>query len=196
MKLVPLKAFPFMHEAQAKLYKVSAGANVTPAQIELRYKIEALTNEAFAAIVIPPMPKRPSRKNELWKTTCFECFIPGKGISTYLEFNGSPCGDWNWYSFQNYRAGVKPVSLASRLEPKAVSMSKSERELEVTWILPMSGVIQGFASHGESIQQFDPLGLTVVLHTSAVTLYWALNHEGVKPDFHTRGSFTYDPVRN
>jgi hypothetical protein len=196
MNLVPLLAFPFLHDALAKLYKVSAGAKVSTSQIELRYKIEAKTPEAFQEIILPVIAKKPARKDELWNSTCFECFLPGKNMKTYLEFNGSPSGDWNWFSFQDYRAGMKAVPLSARIEPKAVSMSKSERELEVTWILPMSGVLQGFASHGESVQSFDPMGLTVVLHTKAATLYFALAHDGVKPDFHTRASFRYDSVRN
>ena len=196
MKLVPLLPFPFMHEAQSKLYRVFAGARVTTSQVSLHYKIEALHADAFNAIILPGISKKPIRKDELWKTTCFECFVPGRGISSYLEFNGSPSGDWNWYSFQGYRAAMKPVPLSSRLEPKAVSLSKSDRELEVTWVLPMSGILQGFASHGESVQAFDPMGLSVVLHTSAATLYYALAHDGVKPDFHTRASFRYDPFRN
>ncbi len=185
-----------MHETQARLYKVAAGAFVSTSQIELRYRIEATTPEAFSAIVLPPVAPKPKRKDELWKTTCFEVFIPGADTEAYLEFNGSPSGDWNWYGFQSYRTGMKPIATSARVEPKAVSMSKSEKDLEVTWILPMSGVMQGFGMHGESLQNFDPFGLTVVLHTKDATLYWALNHDGVKPDFHTRASFIYDPIRN
>ena len=196
MKLTPLKPFPFLHETQTRLYKISAAAEVSTAQIELRYRIEATTPEAFSAIVFPPVVPKPKRKDELWKTTCFECFIPGSGTDAYLEFNGSPSGDWNWYGFQSYRNGMKPITTSARVEPKAVSMSKSDRDMEVTWILPMSGVMQGFGVQGESVQGFDPFGLTVVLHTKDATLYWALSHDGVKPDFHTRASFIYDPIRN
>jgi hypothetical protein len=196
MKLTSLRAFPFLHETQTRLYKVSAGAAISTSQIELRYRIEGTTPEAFSAIVIPEVSPKPKRTDELWKTTCFECFIPGHETDAYLEFNGSPSGDWNWYGFQSYRSGMKPITASARLEPKAVSMSKSDRDLEVTWILPMSGVLQGFNVHGESVQSVDPFGLTVVLHTQLATLYWALNHDGVKPDFHQRASFIYDPVRN
>jgi len=196
MKLAPLFAFPFLHEAYVKQYRVSAGAHVATSQIEIRFRIEAQTIAAFEAILLPAVHPKPSRKDELWKSTCFECFLPGKNVPTYLEFNASPSGDWNWYSFQDYRSGMKPVPLTSRLEPKAVSMSKSEKDLEVTWVLPMSGVVQGFASHGESVQAFDPFGLSVVLQTKEVTTYWALAHDGIKPDFHTRTSFRYDPFRN
>jgi hypothetical protein len=188
LKIAPLLAFPFLQDAEAKLYRVSAGASLSSSQIELYFKIEAETELAFSAIALPAQNETPLRKDELWKTTCFECFLPGKGISNYLEFNGSPSGDWNWYSFQDYRQGMKPVPVANAREPKMISMKKSARTLDVTWVLPITGDLP--------VQDFDPMGLTVVLHTTAATLYFAFIHAGEKPDFHTRASFKYDPVRN
>ena len=197
MKIVSLKAFPSTNLAdEAKNFQVSAGAQISTSNIELRYQVSGLTAEAFAQVILPKGSAKPERKEKLWEGTCFECFIPSLGISDYLEFNGAPCGDWNWYSFKNYRIGMEVISLTQAEEPKMISMKLTSLSLELTWSLPLSGVARGFSSRSEILPKLEPLGLSVILKTKPQTLYWALFHDGAKPDFHSRASFNYDPFRN
>ena len=196
MKLVGLKPFPFLHASHSKSFQVFAGAEVSSSQIQLHYRIKAISKEAFASIILPDISEKPARLDDLWKSTCFECFIPVKDGTAYLEFNGSPSGDWNWYAFRDYRAGMNSVPVVAGLIPKQVSLSRSETELEVKWILPFAGVKQGLLSGGAVPTDLGAFGLTVVLNTQVATTYWATKHDGVKPDFHLRASFTYDSFRH
>ena len=61
----------------------------------------------LSAIVIPDIADTPTRKNNLWKSTCFEFFLAVRDMLPYWEFNLSASGDWNVYHFQDYRAGMK-----------------------------------------------------------------------------------------
>ena len=196
MKLIRLEAFPFLHAAEAKAYHVWAGVELTASQVQLHYRIAASTPEKFAQILFPEPSSKPARKDELWKETCFECFMPAKQGNAYLEFNGSPSGDWNWYALSDYRSGMHAVPVVSGLAPKQVSISRGEKEMDVKWILPFAGVKQGLLSGGAGSTELGNFGLTVVLSTRAATTYWAIQHLGVKPDFHLRASFTHDPFRN
>jgi hypothetical protein len=196
MKLVSLTPYPFLHEQHANGFKIMAGAAVSASQIQLRFRIEAKTPALFSQINLPTIKSKPERKEELWKGTCFECFIPAEEGDAYLEFNGAPSGDWNWYSFKNYREGMMPTPVNPGLLPKQVSMSTSTKELDVNWVLPFSGLKQGFLAAGASHVSLGNLGLCVVLSTKIATTYWAIQHSGVKPDFHLRESFIYDSFRN
>ncbi len=196
MKLVPLKSFPFLHSAHAKAFQISAGAELSSSQIQLHYRIKAQTKEIFQSIILPDSVAKPSRVDELWKSTCFECFTPAREGTAYLEFNGAPNGNWNWYAFRDYREGMTSVPVVAGLTPKQVSISRGETELDVKWILPFAGVKQGLLSGGAGPTDLGPFGLTVVLCTQEATTYWAVQHVGVKPDFHLRASFTYDTFRN
>src|SRR5512138_1819747 len=56
----------------------------------------------IGSIFLPPTSACPSRKDELWSTTCFEFFLAVQGQSKYWEFNLSPSGDWNVYYMDAY----------------------------------------------------------------------------------------------
>jgi hypothetical protein len=196
MKLAPLIPFSGLNEEITRNYTIQAGATVSRSQIELRFKIEAKTSATFSEIIFPEPVPHGHRKDELWKSTCFEGFIPSHGTPAYLEFNGASNGDWNWYAFEDYRKEMKPIVLTQRLEPCAVSLSKSNKDLEMCWVLPLAGVAQGLGMHVNTAHVLGPLGLTVVLQTKQAVTYWALAHTGPKPDFHQRASFRYDPIRN
>ena len=54
-------------------------------------------------IFLPSPSVNPTRKDDLWKTTCLEFFLAIKDLSQYWEFNLSPSGDWNVYYMAAYR---------------------------------------------------------------------------------------------
>jgi hypothetical protein len=192
-KLHRLKAFPMMHEMHTKSYRVWARIKLTPGELQIYYKLEAAAPKEFSKILLADIEAKPSRKKDLWSQTCFECFIPTRQGDGYLEFNGSPSGSWNWYSFKSYRQGMSEFPLNPESVPKQVTQSRSDTSIECEWVLPLSGIRQGFLSAGQNGLQFDKVGVTMVLSTSLATTYWALSHEGVKPDFHLKSSWSATP---
>jgi hypothetical protein len=189
--MISLKAFPLLHEMHARSYRVSASAELTQSTLRVRFKVEGASAKEFAKIILPPVNPSPVRKNDLWKDTCFECFIPSLHSDAYLEFNGSPSGNWNLYSFRGYREGINEFHLAPESYPRQTVITFSDHEMVSEWTISTLGLRLGFMSAGENQFEFNSLGLTTVLSTSEASLYWALSHEGVKPDFHTRTSFTH-----
>lgn len=115
------------------------------------------------------------RKDELWKMTCFEMFLNPKGQKQYYEFNFSLAGTWNCYRFAGYRFPQPPeVSTDFEIE-KMVWKSK---QLEIT------------VKNNSQFQKFN-VGLTAVIKNKKnQTTYFALKHDGGKPDFHVSSAFT------
>ena len=79
-----------------------------------------------------PDPRPPRRADELWRHTCCEAFLAGRGRASYYEFNFAPLTEWAVYRFKAHRAGmtvVEPVGRptitlrahADRLELEAVA---------------------------------------------------------------------------
>jgi hypothetical protein len=196
MEFVTLEPFPGLHIEHARNYKIEAGAEAGPAGLTLAWKIRGSNPAAMADIVLPEAKERGTRVEGLWKQTCFEAFLPHLDSDAYLEFNGSPSGDWNCYSFRNYREGMNPVPVNGASPPRVLSYTHGSKELELRFLLPMAVVKQGFFSLGIGSIELGPIGLTLVLNGRTATTYWALTHDGVKPDFHLRSSFTYDSIRN
>ncbi len=137
-----------------------------------------LSGELHALLLPEPVPQ-PLRRDELWRTTCCECFLRHPGSAAYHELNVSPNGCWNLYRFDGYRAG-------GREEP-AISAIRTEREIS-------SGLLQlrcdvplgGLSAAGSTLE----LGISCVLeHRDGTLSYWALCHPGEKPDFHHPGAF-------
>ena len=133
------------------------------------------------SISIPINTTKPSRKHELWKDTCFECFFGVVGSTQYFEFNGSPSGDWALYSFDEYRTGMKDVKMTE--PPVLEKFEKTATGIRVEWRIPyFTPAILMSAS------------LAAILKFSAPASgfsYWALKHAGEKPDFHLRDSFIH-----
>jgi hypothetical protein len=53
------------------------------------------------------------RRDNLWQSTCFECFLKQEGEVAYQEWNFSPSGDWAAYDFTAEREGMAPAEIAS-----------------------------------------------------------------------------------
>jgi hypothetical protein len=126
------------------------------------------------------------RRDEIWKSTCFEIFVGSKDPGPYLELNLCPSGDWNLYVFDHYREGMRWVDRAQApLRGHEISSQldratwqahlPSEGSVEVAQILASPSLV---------------LGATAVIeYQDGTREYWALTHAGEKPDFHIRESF-------
>jgi hypothetical protein len=190
--MLKLKAFPLLHELHTKSYRIWSQVKLGSGELQARFKLEAAHPKEFAKVILAEPNSKPARRPELWKQTCFEIFIPSKNSDAYLEFNGSTSGDWNWYSFRRYREGMTEFSLNAESMPRQRVQSRSDSSLDCEWVLPITGIRQGFLSAGMSALEFDRVGITAVLATSVATTYWAISHEGIKPDFHLRNSWTQE----
>jgi hypothetical protein len=121
-------------------------------------------------------PPKIQRKDRLWEHTCFEIFLGKSGKRNYWEFNLSPSGDWNVYSFSDYREGMKPETSFDRLPFKVKSLSLQELRLEITVDIM---IFTGFSD--------IDVGLSAVVERKdGCKDYWAVSHPGDRPDFHAR----------
>ena len=153
--------------------------------LELSYNLRPAQRDGdLLAVSLPSIqpssvPMHGDRRDELWKHSCFEAFIGVPGSQQYWEFNVSPLGHWNLYSFERYRQGGSGLVEAL---PPSVSVRQTRRDCRCDVVLdlrpwwPIGGMPE--------------LGLTMVVEEMNSRLsYWALSHPGDIADFHDRRSF-------
>ena len=134
-------------------------------RLELAYRVEG------AGRLVLPVSAAPERKDDLWKTTCFELFL-GQAGTTYQEFNFSPSSRWASYAFSDYRAGGHDAAMP------------------VAPVIIMDGAVCRVRLPLTALAGAVCAGLTAVLEEEGGHLsYWALAH-GDRPDFHRRSCFT------
>jgi hypothetical protein len=136
----------------------------------------------LSKIVIPPPAILPTRQDELWLNTCFEFFLAIPETPNYWEFNLSPAGHWNVYSFTDYRQGMNWEKAVTEL-PDRVNIQDNCFKLSLSYNL--NSIIE------ENIAL--EVGITAVIKTiNNISTYWALNHPAPQADFHQRESFLID----
>lgn len=158
--------------------------------LHLSYSLAGNIEDVF----LPPTSRTPGRKDELWKTTCFEFFLAIKEQPQYWEFNMSPSGDWNVYHMEAYRrVGFREETSIQKLPfvmQKAPSARPSQRK-------PNRNEADGFHLNAtvdlHRILPSDQLlefGITAIVQTTnGNETYWALTHPAPIADFHLRESF-------
>jgi hypothetical protein len=130
-------------------------------------------------ILIATSSDSPTRKDELWRETCFEFFLGIPNSSQYWEFNLSPSGHWNVYHFEDYRQGMQNESRLTDLPFKV------DRKLE-SFTLSLEVDLDRLRLARPRLE----IAITaVVKQTNKTITYWALTHQGSQPDFHLRESF-------
>lgn len=135
----------------------------------LRFRVDGC-----GALVAPEF-RGLGRGDELWKTTCFELFLYD-GEGRYREYNFSPSQQWAAYSFTGYRGHREDV------EPAAQPEIQSERGLSIY-------TLTVFLSQKE-LEGAQSAALSAVIEEEGGRpSYWALAHNGLKPDFHDPACF-------
>lgn len=141
--------------------------------IHLRYSMSHVEEQ-----LVWPAEEFAQRRDELWKTTCFEMFVGSGESSEYLEINLSPSGHWNVYHFDDYRSGM------SVCEPAQAQIQSQQRQ----WLEAEVDC----KSLTELLTQKPKIGVTAVLNWGPnQTEYWAMLHSGSKPDFHRRSDWLW-----
>jgi len=132
------------------------------------------------SVALPALSAAPARKDELWRTTCFEFFIAIKNMPQYWEFNMSSSGDWNVYLMDAYRqVGMREETRIKRF-PFEVQKGADSLSLEMAINLDL------IIAREKSIE----VGVASVIQTkNGKETYWALLHPRLEADFHVRESF-------
>jgi hypothetical protein len=128
----------------------------------------------------------PSRRDGLWRHTCFEAFLKAPRSEGYFEFNFSPSTEWAVYRFRAYREDMTPAEIAA----PAITTKKSGR----TFALSADIALGALAGARDRLTW--RLGLAAVIEESnGEKSYWALAHPPGKPDFHRREGFAHELTR-
>ena len=125
--------------------------------------------------ILWPQEDNPSiRRDGLWETTCFECFISRPNSTEYLEFNFSPSLNWQCYSFLDYRQGQ---STSDDLKLKQWQIDKSTNTANVHIYIECSNT--------EFVTNKMQINLSAVLQDENEHFhYYSLAHGSKAPDFH------------
>ena len=130
--------------------------------------------------ILVPEPSTSSRKDDLWKATCFEFFIAVKDQPHYWEFNMSPTSEWNVYAMDAYRQANMREELAFTQLPFEFRKTNEGISLDIS--VNLNPILQP--------DQVLQIGITTIIQTrDGNEIYWALAHPGVQTDFHLRESF-------
>lgn len=126
--------------------------------------------------VVPPLSPAPARRDNLWQSTCFECFLKGDGEEAYQEWNFSPSGDWAAYDFEAEREGMELACVAS---PPYLRV-----EDNLTWWGLGATLSIPADAHGN-------IALSAVIEErGGQRHFFALHHPSDRPDFHHPDCFT------
>jgi hypothetical protein len=131
-------------------------------------------------ILLPTLSVNPTRKEELWKATCFEFFLAVKDLPQYWEFNLSPSRDWNVYRMDAYRRiGFREEMSIQQLQ---FEVQKDTNGFLLKMAIDLNPIIR--------LEQILEVGVTAVVQTKEGNeTYWALVHPAPVADFHLRESF-------
>ncbi len=121
--------------------------------------------------IIWPAPAQ-GRTDGLWQHSCFEAFIGSTTGPAYAEFNLAPSGAWAAYAFDDYRAGMRDLSLPT--DPVIAGEGGCWRaRFDLTGLADLLGPAPW------------RLAITAVIEaTDGNKSYWSLVHPAGKPDFH------------
>src|SRR5689334_21213268 len=144
--------------------------------LTVRFMITGRTNLIF----FPVATAHPQRRDNLWKTTCFEFFLAVPKKPEYWEFNMSPSGDWNAYHMDAYRQiGLRKETSIERLQ---FSVENRAGSVLVNATVDLTPLI-------EEHQQIEAQITSVIEDRNGHESYWALAHPGPQADFHRREGF-------
>jgi hypothetical protein len=120
--------------------------------------------------IVPLPAEEPARRDNLWRSTCFECFLKEDGATAYQEWNFSPSGDWASYDFTSKRQGMTSAEVPI---PPYIRV-----EDNLTWW----GLGATLAIPADA--RFTIALSCVIEEQAGQRSFWALHHPSEQPDFH------------
>ena len=147
------------------------------------FYIQYVLGVNLESVALPAWRLAPSRRDELWKTTCFEFFIAIKHKPQYWEFNISPSGDWNVYVMDAYRqVGMREET---RIKRFPFELQKESRSLSLELAINLDPII--------ARERRIEVGVASVIQTlNGQETHWALMHPRPEADFHLREGFVLE----
>lgn len=137
----------------------------------IEYKVSKTSQDS--KLSWPPVTTD-ERKQGLWNSTCFEAFFVFEDGS-YEEWNFSPSGEWNCFSFTDYRTPQELVEKSVK-----TPMIKS----------PENGVLKVTIEKRSSPSLINLTSVLEVKTNGNKTLhYFAKRHPEDKADFHDKSCF-------
>lgn len=163
MQTFELKPHPAFHPGKVRSVTVR-WSKLDDGRLMLRFRVDGCSD-----LVVPPF-KGHGQADELWKTTCFELFLYD-GEGRYREFNFSPSGQWALYAFSGYRnrAGEAVLRDSPQIKHEAGS------SVFVLTVFVDAAILRGAERAALA---------AVIEEAGGRPSYWALAHNGLKPDFH------------
>src|SRR3569623_999928 len=172
-RLVPHPNFPTSY-----VKGVSVIAN-RPAKNELGFRFFVAGDIRELEIPAAEHPSDQVRRDELWRSTCFEAFVRPSSDPAYFETNLSPAGHWAVYQFDGYRAALRDAAASHR------------------WFRSDSRHPDRYDISGDFL--FDDLNSDrgrwrvnlpdIIEAIDGNKSYWALAHAPGPPDFHNQECF-------
>jgi hypothetical protein len=144
---------------------VTATVTATPKGCEAEFRLDG----NIPGIILPPHAG-PERRDNLWKTTCFEIFWQPLGDTYYREFNLSPSGCWAAYDFDSFREGMRDAPV------DAIAIACSH---DATGLVLKASIAAALP---------DPAQVAlnaIVEHPDGSLQFWALAFPPGKPEFHS-----------
>lgn len=158
--------------------RVIAGAERHAEGLTLYFAVLGRTG----AIVLPE-GEQLERRDELWRSTCFEAFVRAGDDNSYLEFNFSPANYWAAYEFDGYRQGMRSEDM---IDPDIDQIREDDR------LIMIVGLTDGQVMELPADRPWR-IGLSAVIEeTNGKKSYWALAHPPGKPDFHHADGFVLE----
>lgn len=167
---------PFKVSSQSSKIKIFAEAFKANSELSINFIIEDKSK-----IILLTDEQQGVRKNELWKSTCFEAFLGPAGSEDYFELNLATGGSWNFYNFDSYRnpSEAREEKRVTKIGFKKINEDHGITRLEV--IVP----IQSLNLKGRLELSLN----SVIEFKNKEKAYFAIKHVSDKPDFHQRDSF-------
>lgn len=128
---------------------------------------------------LPTPSPDPARRLQLWQHTCFELLWGPLHHPTYWELNASPSGDWNVFTFSDYRDGMTEEPRVAAVD---IGTQRHARGLRLVCTVPIAGL--------EHPGPYRLAPAAVIRLDDGQRTFWATHHPGDTPDFHHPLSFT------
>jgi len=143
--------------------------------------------EADLSAVRIPTGDRNERADDLWKHTCFECFLELAVAPSYYEMNFSPSRQWAAYRFEAYREGRSHLQLE---ETPEIRVTRDPQRLELAAVvrIPRLPEVPDRARAHDRLRGRLALAAVIEEHNGRLS-YWAARHSPGKPDFHHSAGF-------
>lgn len=171
----------YQSEPPGSIFVVQGSLTYQTPWLAVRFTVHG----AVVDLVLPHELQSPERQDGLWEHTCFELFFAPMHSARYWEINVSPGGNWNAYSFDDYRQGmhVEPIlqvaRISSTLQPGDTFTIGFQ--MDMSRLLIMHALTQG-------VLECSPC--CILVDRTQRKSYWAMHHRPPRPDFHRRSNFT------